>query len=90
MEQAVGMMDPLSITRDLRADHAVSVGVVLGAVDASDTVVTQEFDIERACRRAIVRARGVADLFHHALLHSVCTRQYGSGGDVDPPRDAAE
>ena len=60
MHQPVGMMDTLGIARDLGADDAVRVGVVLGAVDAADLVAVEQFHIERAGRRTVMWADGVA------------------------------
>ena len=49
------MMDALGIARDLGADHACRVGVVLGAADPADGVIVEDLDVERAGRRTIVR-----------------------------------
>ena len=55
------MMDALGIARDLGADDAGRVAVVLGAVDAADAVRSEQLDVERAGRRAIMRAGRMAD-----------------------------
>ena len=60
VHQSVGMMDALGIARDLGADDAGRVGVVLGAVNAPDLVVAQQLHVERAGRRAIVRTDRMA------------------------------
>ena len=55
LREAVGMMDALGVARDLGADHACRVGIVLGAADAADRVLVEHFDLKRAGRWAIVR-----------------------------------
>ena len=44
------MMDALGVARDLGADHAGRVGVVLGAAHAADGAVVEHLDLERAGR----------------------------------------
>jgi hypothetical protein len=51
------MMYALGIARDLGANHAVGVAVVLRAAHPADPAIRQQFNIERTRRRAIVRAR---------------------------------
>ena len=62
LHQPVGMVDAVGIARDLGADDARRVAVVLGAMDAADAVVVEELDVERAGGRAVVRAGRMADL----------------------------
>ena len=61
MEQAVRVVDALGIARDLCADHPGGVVVFTGAPDATDAVRVEAFDLERAGRGAIVRARAEMD-----------------------------
>src|ERR1700727_1713296 len=53
-------MDALGIPRYFRADDALGVGVVGGAMHAPDAVPADHLDIERADRRAVVRTDGGA------------------------------
>src|ERR1700733_707414 len=53
-------MDALGIARHFRAHDALGVGVVGGAMHAPDAVPADHLDIERADRRAVVRADGGA------------------------------
>ena len=53
--QAVGMMDALGVARDLGADHARRIDVVLGAADAADGAAVEDLDLERAGRWAVMR-----------------------------------
>ena len=59
--QPVRMMDALGIARDLGADHACRVGLQLGTADPADRGTIDHLDIERAGRRAIVRAGRMPD-----------------------------
>ena len=61
MQQAVLVVLALGVARDLGADDAGGVVVVLGAAHAADGALVEELDLERAGRRAIVRAGGKAD-----------------------------
>ena len=61
MQHAVGMMLALGIARDLGADDAERVVVVLGAAHAPDGAVVDELDFERAGRGTIVRTGGRSD-----------------------------
>ena len=70
LQQAVGMMDALGIARDLGADDAGRVAVVLGAMDAADAVRAEDLDVERAGRRAVVRTGRMADL-HAGLVFEI-------------------
>jgi hypothetical protein len=67
--QAIGMMHAFRITRDLCADHASGIGIVLGAADATDGVVAENLDLERAGRRAIVRTDGREEAGTDGLIH---------------------
>ena len=77
MQQALGVMLALGIARDLGADHAGGVVVVLGAVHAPDGALIDQLDFKRAGRRAIVRTGGIADPFGsreaHGLVHRART-----------------
>ena len=55
-QQPVGVMHPLGVARDLGADHAERVVVVLGPAYAPDGALVEHLDFERAGRWAIVRA----------------------------------
>ena len=52
------MMDALAITRYFRANDPRRVRVVRRAVHAANPILADHFDVERADRRAIVRADG--------------------------------
>ena len=61
VEQPVRMVDALGVARDLGADHAGGIVVVACAPDAADAAGVEAFDLERAGRGAIVRARAEMD-----------------------------
>ena len=85
MQQPVGMMLALGIARNLRADHAGRVVVVLGAVHAADRALVDDFDIKRAGRRAIVRTGGKADppcRLRRAGRPDSCRRQFSAQAAV--------
>src|SRR5262249_45494877 len=63
------MMNAFRIARDLGADDAGRVGLLLGAADPADALATDHLDIEGTGRRAIVRTGGVADLDLGVLGH---------------------
>ena len=65
------MMDPLGIARDLGADHARGLGLLLRAPHPADTAALDYLDVERARRRTIVRAGGMADVDFGVLVHAV-------------------
>src|SRR4029078_3577102 len=76
VQQALGMMFPFGVARDLGADHARCVVVVFCAVHAPDRALVENFDVQRTGRWAIVRARRMPDphglwetdrLIHRAL-----------------------
>ena len=70
MQQALGVVLALGVARDLGADHAGGVVVILGAMQAPDGVRVDQFDFERAGRRAIVRTGGITDGFGaEGLIH---------------------
>ena len=54
--QAVRVMDPLGIARDLLADHAIGVGVAHRAAHAADRARILDLDLQRTGAGAIVRA----------------------------------
>src|SRR5690606_24644289 len=58
MCQPLRMMDALGIARDFLADHAGGVGVFLGAAHPADRAVSEDVDIQRTDRGAVVRANG--------------------------------
>ena len=61
MQEPLGVVLALGVARDLGADHPGGVVVVLGPAHASDGALVEKFHLERAGRRAIVRAGGIAD-----------------------------
>ena len=67
--QPVWMVHPLRIARDLGADDARRVVVVLSAADAADRVVAKDLDLERAGRWAIVRTGRCEDPGANGLIH---------------------
>ena len=58
LRQTIGVMFALRIARHLGADDAGRVVVIPRPVDASDGVIVEDFDIERAGRRTVVRTGG--------------------------------
>ena len=62
VHEPVGMVHALGVARDLGADDAGRVAVVLGAVHPADPAVGQQLDVERARGRAVVRADRMTDL----------------------------
>ncbi len=56
MHQPVGMVCPLRIAGDFRADDTGGVSIVFGAANAPDLPISQFLDFKRAGRRAVVRA----------------------------------
>jgi hypothetical protein len=76
VEQAVGVVQALGIARHLLADDAGGVAVV-GAAHPADGAGVEQFHVERAGRRAVVRADGVADADVGAKVH---------GTDITMPR----
>ena len=67
--QPVGMVDAFRIARDLGADDAGGVRVVLRAMNAADALAVDDLDVEGAGRRAVVRAGRVADADRGVLVH---------------------
>src|SRR3954451_20033983 len=70
MHQPIRVMNALGVARDLGADHAGGIALQLGATHATDGRTTDHFDIQRARRRAIVRARGMLNLDFCLLVHA--------------------
>ena len=66
----VGMVDTLGVARDLRADDAGGVGLLFRASDATDGCVVNHLDVERAGRRAIMRAGGMLDVDFSTCVHA--------------------
>ena len=75
--EAVGMMDALGVARDLGADHAGRVGVVLGAADAADGALAEDLDLERAGRWAVVRTSRGSDAGADGLIHGFTIQKHG-------------
>jgi hypothetical protein len=61
LRQAVRMMDAIRIARDLGADYARGIGVLLGATHAPDPRAVMHLDFQRAGRGTIVRTGRGAD-----------------------------
>ena len=61
LHQPVGMVDPLGIARDLGADDTGGIGIVGRPADATDLAGTQDFDVQRTSRGAIMGTGRVAD-----------------------------
>src|SRR5262249_46294313 len=70
IEEPLGMVDALGIARDLGADDAGRVGLLLRTAHAANTAAVEHLDIERAGRRAVVRTGGMADLDPGVLVHA--------------------
>ena len=64
------MMDALGVARDLGADDARGVGLLLGTPHPADAAAFDHLDVERAGRRAIVRTGGMADIDLGVLVHA--------------------
>ena len=67
--QAIGMMHAFGVARDLGADYAGGVGVVLGAADATDGVLpntsTSSAQVDgQSCGQAEARILGRTSLIH--------------------------
>ena len=71
LREAVGMMDALGVARDLGADHARRVGIVLGAAHAADRALAEHLDLERAGRRAVVRTGRGGNARAKGLIHGI-------------------
>lgn len=54
LQQAVGMMNTLGITRNLGADDTRCIGIFLGTAHTADLTGIQNFNIQRAGRWTIV------------------------------------
>jgi hypothetical protein len=96
LQQPVGMMDALGVARDLGADHAGRVVVVLGAAHPADAAAVDHLDVERAGRGAVVRTGGRCDRDVGAdeLIHgpptlateSAAVSPLRTGGETPPAR----
>ena len=62
MHEPVRVVDALGVARDLGADHARGVAVVLGTMHPAYSAIGEQLDVERAGRGAVVRADRMADL----------------------------
>src|SRR5260370_13536480 len=60
--QALGVVLPLGIPRDLGAHHALRVGLPLGPAHPADARAVDPFDRERAGARAVMRANAVGGI----------------------------
>ena len=69
LHQAVGMMHPLGIARDLGADDAGRVAVVGSAPHPSDRAGVEDVDLQRAGGGAVMRADGESRLVVERLVH---------------------
>ena len=58
LEQPVGVVKTLGVTRDFGADHAGGVRIALRALDLTQAPAVQLFHVERTNRRAVVRTDG--------------------------------
>ena len=88
--QAVRMMHALGVTRDLRADHAGGVGVILGAADPADRVVAKNLDFECAGRRTVVWTGRSGDAGADGLIHINCTLPRSGRVEQRPIRPALD
>jgi hypothetical protein len=71
MHKPIGMMYALGVTRDLGADDAGGIGIVLGAANAADDVIGENLHLKRTCRRTIVRTDRGKEARADGLIHSV-------------------
>ena len=69
MGKAIGVMHALGVTRDLGADHAGGIGIVLGAANAADDVIGENLDLKRTRRRTIVRTGRGEEARADGLIH---------------------
>ena len=79
IDQPVRMMDAFGVAADLGADHARRIGLQLGTAHPADRGIVDHFDIERAGRRAIVRAGGMPDVDLGALIHAAMSSIKNAG-----------
>ena len=61
LQEPVGMVDAFGVAGDLGADDAGRVAIVPGAMNAADTAVVEDLDVERAGRRTVVRTGRMAN-----------------------------
>ena len=82
------MMDALGVARDLGADDARRVALLFGAAHAPDALAVDHLDVERADRRAIVRAdrRPPDDLGGRVGDRELHRRSLAEPADGDKPR----
>ena len=73
------MMNTLGVAGDFFADHACRVGIVLGAAHPADGFAVDDLDIERAGRRAIVRADGASNAGGGDGVHSASVGNCAGG-----------
>ncbi len=72
VQHAIRVMHPLGVTRNLGADHACGVAVVLRTAHGADAVRPQYLDLQRAGGRAVVRAGAGSDVRHGKTLAQFC------------------
>ena len=94
VHEPVGMVHAFRVARDLGADDARRVAVVLRAAHPADPAVGQQLDVERARGWAVVRADRMTDLdfgvdVHEGAFPAICTTlaEFGAlakGSDPSP------
>src|SRR5579883_1752662 len=78
--QALGMVLPFGVARDLGADDAVRIGLPGGPAQTPDPHPVDALDRERAGARTIMRANAGDDVARHVRLRCRLRRRgYGSG-----------
>ena len=75
MRQPVGVVDPFGIARDLGADHAGGVAVVLRPAHRADAAAVQHLHRQSTGRRAVMRADRGPDF---TLVHAGCASCRGT------------
>ena len=87
LQEPVWMMDAVGVAGDLGADDAGRIGIVLCPVHAADAVRPEQFDVERAGGRTVMRAGRMADadtgfggLDRRMLVHAVILYPCSSQG----------
>ena len=81
VRQPIRMMDPLGVARDLGADDAGRVAVVLRPMDAPDGAPVDHLDIEGAGRGAVMRAGRVPAFDARRRVHAPVMPQRKPGGN---------
>ncbi len=80
--QPVRVMHPFGIARDLGADHAVGVAVILRTAHPADPVAVQALDLQRAGRGAVMRTGGGDNLRGHNIhsIGNIRSLRFGEAG----------